>query len=56
MDIVGIILKQFDLDIEFDDILDAIHRFSPGLAMLIAGIVGIGGIILIVTFFMAYLQ
>ena len=55
MSILSEVLKQVDLDIDLDDFLDVIHRFSPTLAILISGVVGIGGLILIAYFFWAYM-
>ncbi len=56
MDILSTILKTVDFDIDFGDILDAIHRVSPGLSFLIAGVVGLGGMAIVVIFFMNYIQ
>jgi len=56
MDILSAILKTVDFEIEFDDILDAIHRVSPGLSFAIAAVVGLGGMAIVIIFFMQYMQ
>ena len=56
MSIVGTILKTIDIDLDLGDVLDVIHRQSPGLAYLIACVIGIGGMAAVVMFFIGYMQ
>ena len=56
MNILGTILKTIDIDLDLGDVLDVIHRQSPGLAYLIACVIGFGGMAVIVMFFIEYMQ
>ena len=56
MDILSTILKTVDFEIEADDILDVIAKRSPGLAFFIAAVIGLGGVICVVLFFMSYMN
>ncbi len=56
MDLLGLILKKVDLDLDVDDVLETIHRVSPTIAFVLALIIGLGGVIMLGVLFYEYMQ